>query len=74
MATKKGLVTFAVGIIFGFCFTYMLAFSSQWRTRTFYPEDYIPISPHDHSGMENLRGPDQAFKWADEKHHSHEGK
>lgn len=78
--TKKGLVTFAVGIIFGFCFTYMLAFSSRWRTRTFYPEDrifyqnYIPESPYDHGGIDNVKGPHEPSKWTDQNHHSHAGK
>lgn len=76
--TKKGLVTFAVGIIFGFCFTYMLAFSAQWRTRTFYPEDrifyqnYIPESPYDHAAIDNVKGPHEPSKWTDQNHHSHE--
>lgn len=76
--TKKGLVTFTVGIIFGFCFTYMLAFSSQWRTGTYYPDErvyyqhYIPESPDDHTDIDHLKGPDKPYKWDDAKHHSHE--
>ncbi|XP_014786164.1 glycoprotein-N-acetylgalactosamine 3-beta-galactosyltransferase 1 [Octopus bimaculoides] len=78
--TKRGIATFSVGIIFGFAFTYMLAYSSQWNTRFFSPKEtriyysnYIPDSPHGHGGVEHLGGPDKSFKWADSEHHSHQG-
>ncbi|GAB1601155.1 glycoprotein-N-acetylgalactosamine 3-beta-galactosyltransferase 1-like isoform X1 [Argonauta hians] len=77
--TKRGIFTFSVGIIFGFVFTSMFAYSSMWNNTIlstnapFYYTNSIPEKPHGHGGIEHLGGPTNSFQWNDSEDESHQG-
>ncbi|XP_050418929.2 glycoprotein-N-acetylgalactosamine 3-beta-galactosyltransferase 1 [Patella vulgata] len=79
--TKGGLVTFSVGLIFGFAFTYMFAFSSSrggivriaQTPEKVYLTGFIPEDPHSHGEMDNFKGPEKSVMWMDDHSHGHMG-
>ena len=80
--TKAGLVTFAVGILFGFGLTYMFVVSS---ISPIVPQvastamikiggSYFPASPAGHDDSVNVNGPSRSVVWKDDHSFSHLGK
>ncbi|XP_071108511.1 glycoprotein-N-acetylgalactosamine 3-beta-galactosyltransferase 1-like [Haliotis cracherodii] len=77
--TRKGIITFAVGILFGFAVTYMFTISTSItgrmkfapRQKASYAGGFIPDGPHSHGEMDGVKGPEQSVDWADEHSHSH---
>ena len=79
--SKKGLLTFSVGIFFGTTITYMLTYVSILQPRVMVPSGgvqtlsggFIPDSPHSHGEMDGFSGPQDSVNWADKHSHSHTG-
>ena len=79
--SKKGLLTFSVGIFFGVTVTYMLTYVSILQPRVTVSSGgvhtlsggFIPDSPHSHGEMDEFSGPQQSVSWADKHSHSHAG-
>ena len=79
--SKKGLLTFMVGIFFGMTVTYMLSYVSIMHPRITTPSGgvrtisggFIPDSPHSHGETDELSGPQHSVNWADKHSHSHMG-
>jgi hypothetical protein len=80
--TKAGILTFAVGIVFGATFAITLSYSTVFKI-DFFPNPksgihthgggFIPNSPHSHGEMDGFLGPDEAVNWADAHSHFHAG-
>ena len=79
--SKSIIVTFSVGILFGFGLTYMLAFSSVFRIT---PElqatslikvggSYLPVGPHSHGEVVDVNSPQRSVLWKDDHSFSHLG-
>jgi len=76
--SKSGLITFAVGIIFGCAFTYLFSFSASFSSSYSVRSSQltwsgIPENSNDHSGVNQLSGPPSSFEWSDKLSHSHKG-
>ena len=74
--TRKGVVTFGIGLMLGFAVTYMLTFTMRYRktlSGNVYSSAFIPNSPHSHGEMDQFRGPEETVNWADEHSHLHAG-
>ncbi|XP_041366704.1 glycoprotein-N-acetylgalactosamine 3-beta-galactosyltransferase 1-like [Gigantopelta aegis] len=72
--TRKGIVTFGIGLLLGFAVTYMLTFTMRYRSTSnnlIYSSGFIPKSPHSHGEMDQFRGPDESVHWSDEHSHLH---
>ena len=79
--SKSVIVTFAVGILFGFGLTYMFVFSSVFHIIPQVPATsmvklggaYFPASPNSHGDSVNVNGPSRSVAWSDDHSLSHLG-
>lgn len=74
--TKTGLITFAVGLLFGITLTYLFTFSLIRRPRMNLLagySSYFPGNPHSHEEMDGISGPSELLTWRDKNTAIHSG-
>ncbi|ELU10340.1 hypothetical protein CAPTEDRAFT_176711 [Capitella teleta] len=75
--TRRGILTFLLGIVLGFLCTYFLATSqfaalNEARKVPSSPHAFLPDEPHSHGEMDEMEGPDVEQQWTDVEAHQHQ--